>query len=412
MAKYEVLIKAVTVQGLSYGEVARRYGVSKTLVHKLHHRWLVEGDDAFEPRSRRPASSPNRTPESVRARILALRDQLTGLGLDAGADTITELLAREQVTVSRVTVWPVLTAAGQITPQPHKRPRSSWHRFTADRPNELWQSDFTHITLSTGQDVEVTGWPDDHSRFLLHLSAHPRSTGTTVTDTFTTAAAEHGYPAATLTDNGMVYTTRLACGGRGRGDGTGNGFGTLLATLGITQKNGKPFKPTTQGKIERLWQTLKRHTATRPAASLPDLQATLDTFREHYNHIRPHRALGHKTPAFAYQLIPKATPTPPDHPDTWRVRYDTHRQRRKDHPPPPRMPPAPGHRPSPHPHRDHLPDPQRQRHHHHHEHQRSPRRLHPRPHPQLPTQKRLNPQTGGSTVHDVPRHHNGGDGGI
>ena len=61
----------------------------------------------------------------------------------------------------------------------------------------------------------------------------------------------------------MVYTTRLARGGRGRGDGTGNAFETLLADLGITQKNGKPFKPTTQGKIERFWQTLKKHLAVK-----------------------------------------------------------------------------------------------------------------------------------------------------
>ncbi|MGC5617542.1 helix-turn-helix domain-containing protein [Georgenia sp. Z1491] len=54
MAKYEVLIKAVTVQKLSYGQVAARYGVSKSLVHKLHHRWLTEGEAAYQPRSRRP----------------------------------------------------------------------------------------------------------------------------------------------------------------------------------------------------------------------------------------------------------------------------------------------------------------------------------------------------------------------
>lgn len=59
VAKYEVLIKAVTVQGLSYRQVAARYGVSKSLVHKLHRRWLTEGDSAFEPQSRRPHASPN-----------------------------------------------------------------------------------------------------------------------------------------------------------------------------------------------------------------------------------------------------------------------------------------------------------------------------------------------------------------
>lgn len=323
MAKYEVLIKAVTIQKLSYGEVARLHGVSKTLVHKLHHRWLVEGAQAFEPRSTKPASSPNRTPEPVRARILALRRELSAGGFDDGADTITELLAREKITVSRTTAWRILKAHGQIIPQPQKRPRSSWRRFQADRPNELWQSDFTHVQLTDRTDAEVIGWLDDHSRYLLHLTAHRRVTGQTVTDTFTRAAQEHGHPAATLTDNGMVYTTRLARGGKGRGDGTGNGFETMLADLGITQKNGKPFKPTTQGKIERFWQTLKKHMRTHPAATLTELQTTLDTFRDYYNHVRPHRALRRHTPAFAYQLIPKATPTRPDDPNIWRVRYDT-----------------------------------------------------------------------------------------
>jgi transposase len=56
VSKYELLIKAVTIQGLSYGQVARLHGVSKTLVHKLHRRWLIEGEAAFEPRSRRPKS--------------------------------------------------------------------------------------------------------------------------------------------------------------------------------------------------------------------------------------------------------------------------------------------------------------------------------------------------------------------
>ena len=323
MAKYEILIKAVTLQGMTYGQAAAHYGVSKTLVHKLHHRWLEEGDTAFEPRSRRPATTPNRTPDHVRERVIELRDQLTADGIDAGADTIAEHLARERISLSRTTIWRILTTNDKVIPQPHKRPRSSWQRFTADRPNELWQSDFTHVALLDGTDTEVIGWIDDNSRKLLHLTAHRRITGRIVTDTFTTTATEHGYPAATLTDNGMVYTTRLARGGRGRGDGAGNAFETLLADLGITQKNGKPFKPTTQGKIERFWQTLKKYLDAHPAASLPELQNTLDAFRHYYNTVRPHRGIGRKTPEFAYTLIPKASPSKPADPNTWRVRYDT-----------------------------------------------------------------------------------------
>jgi transposase InsO family protein len=320
VGKYELLIKAVTVQGLSYGQVAARYGVSKTLVHKLHHRWLEDGEAAYQPRSRRPASSPTRVPGAVRDRILALRDELARHGLDAGSDTIHAHLTGEGHHISRSTVWRVLTRAGRIDPQPQKRPRSSYLRFAADRPNQMWQSDFTHGTLSTGAEVEIIGWLDDHARYLVHLSAHRRVTGTTVTETFTSAANQHGYPASTLTDNGMVYTTRYA--GTATGLGNPNAFETLLALTGITQKNGLPYKPTTQGKIERLWQTLKKHLNAHPAGSIEELQQILDAFRDYYNQQRPHRAINRRTPAFAYELIPKASPTAPDDPNLWRVRYD------------------------------------------------------------------------------------------
>ena len=318
MSKAEVLIKAVTIQGLSYGQAARRYGVPKSLVHRLHHRWLAEGDTAFAPRDRRPHTSPTRTPQPIHDRVLMLRDQLTADGLDAGADTIHSHLRHEGLSIGRTTIWRILTAAGRITAQPHKRPRSSWQRFNADLPNETWQSDFTHWALTDGTDTEIIGWLDDHSRFVLHLSAHRRVTGSTVTNTFTSTAAEHGYPASTLTDNGMVYTTR-----KSSGTSTANAFETLLALTGITQKNGRPYKPTTQGKIERFWQTLKKHLAAHPAATLTDLQHRLDEFRSYYNTRRPHRAINRQTPHFAYTLIPKATPTLPGDPGLWRVRYDT-----------------------------------------------------------------------------------------
>lgn len=243
------------------------------------------------------------------------------MGLDAGADTIHTRLISEGTQIGRTTIWRILRAAGQITPQPRKRPRSSWQRFCADRPNELWQSDFTHWALTDGTDFEVIGWLDDHSRYLLHLSAHRRVTGKTVADTFTATAHQHGYPAATLTDNGNVYTTKYAGGARGHG--TANAFETLLAFEGITQKNGRPYKPTTQGKIERLWQTLKKYLAAHPSTTQEELQHHLDTFRQYYNTDRPHRALGRRPPQFAYTLIPKATPTTPSDPNLWRVRYDT-----------------------------------------------------------------------------------------
>jgi Integrase core domain len=125
--------------------------------------------------------------------------------------------------------------------------------------------------------------------------------------TFRAAAKRHGPPASTLTDNGMVFTTRLSGGKGGR-----NGFEHELRRRGITQKNGRPNHPQTQGKAERFQQTLKNWLAAQSPqpATLTQLQTLLDTFTTIYNHQRPHRSLPHRaTPATAYHARPKATPS-------------------------------------------------------------------------------------------------------
>jgi hypothetical protein len=104
----------------------------------------------------------------------------------------------------------------------------------------------------------------------------------------------------------MVFTTRLSGGRGGR-----NGLEHELRRLGITQKNGKPNHPQTQGKVERFQQTMKNWLRAQPhqPATLAELQALLDTFAAIYNTRRPHRSLpGRATPATAYTARPKARP--------------------------------------------------------------------------------------------------------
>ena len=95
---------------------------------------------------------------------------------------------------------PGVTAAGLISPEPKKRPKSSYRRFEADQPNECWQSDFTHWQLADGTGVEIINWLDDHSRYLLASLACRRVTGQTVITTFLAAADAYGLPQSTLTD--------------------------------------------------------------------------------------------------------------------------------------------------------------------------------------------------------------------
>jgi len=312
MSKARLVITAVVVEGRSQGEVAREYGVSQGWISRLVARYRAEGEAAFEPRSRRPKTSPAAISDDVAELIVRLRKELAGRGLDAGPHTICwHLQQHHGVTVSAATVSRYLTRHGLVTPEPKKRPRSSYIRFAAEQPNECWQSDFTHYRLtrpdgSPGSDTEIIGWLDDHSRLILHLTCHRRVTGPIVRATFRAAVAAYGVPASTLTDNGLVYTTRFAGGRGGR-----NAFEHELLRLRVQQKNGRPNHPQTQGKIERLWQTLHKWLAAQPVQpeTLAQLQALLDAFAGYYNHQRPHRSLPHRqTPATAYATRPKAAP--------------------------------------------------------------------------------------------------------
>jgi transposase InsO family protein len=327
VSRAQLVITAVVVENLPVAEVAATYGLHRAWVYRLLARYRTEGEAAFEPRSKRPRSSPTATPQPVVDRILALRKTLAGQGLDAGPHTLAWHLAhdpaRENITVSTATISRVLNRHGAVVPDPSKRPKSSYRRFQADLPNQVWQSDFTHWQLANGTDVEILNWLDDHSRYLLGCTVHRPVTGPVVLAAFRAVSAAHGLPAAVLTDNGLVYTTRFAGGRRGRA--TRNGFETELAALGIQQKNSSPNHPQTCGKVERFHQTLKKWLAKQPRArTLPELQAQLDVFRAHYNERRPHRALARQTPAVAYAARPKATPTgvQPSHERVRRDRID------------------------------------------------------------------------------------------
>lgn len=301
MSKQRVIVEAV-LSGKSQRVVAALYGVSQPRVSQLVAAYRAGGWDAIEPRSSRPRSNPNATPPQVVDCVVVLRHELVGDGADAGPHTIHALLAREMPQPPSVTtIWRILTRAGLVVPEPRKRPKRSWVRFAADLPNECWQSDFTHWTLADGCDTEILLWLDDHSRFLISATAHSPVTGNIVLATFRAACHAHGIPQSTLTDNGFVFTTRHR--------GGVNAFETELADLGVTQKNGTPNHPQTQGKVERLNQTLKRWLAARPrAATLAELQGQLDDFVDYYNHRRPHRSLHGATPAQAYTARAKATP--------------------------------------------------------------------------------------------------------
>ncbi|HZL47388.1 MAG TPA: IS481 family transposase [Solirubrobacteraceae bacterium] len=317
MSRARVAVLQVVSDQLSVTAAAAEYGFSRRHLHRLLARYREGGLEALEPRSRAPGSNPAQTSDLVRRRVIELRARLVADGLDGGPVTIGWHLEQEGLRApAPSTIHRILKQAGLITPEPRKRPRSSWLRFQADQPNEMWQSDFIHWRLEDGTDVEVLNWLDDHSRYLLSCTAHQPVTGDAIVTEFLDVVERYGPPASTLTDNGSVYTSRFT-GGR-------NAFEYVLPLLGVRQKNGSPGHPQTQGKTERFHQTQQRWLRARPpAGTIAQLQRQLDEFKAHYNEKRPHRALDRRTPADAYRATPKALPASNGHAQGhYRLRYD------------------------------------------------------------------------------------------
>src|SRR5215469_6441104 len=130
MSKARLVITAVTVEHRPVSEVARAYGVARSWVYALLARYQAEGEAAFEPRSRRPKTSPTAISQDTADLIVRLRKDLAGQGLDAGPHNIAwHLRHHHQVTVSAATISRSLTARGLVTREPSKRPKSSYIRF-------------------------------------------------------------------------------------------------------------------------------------------------------------------------------------------------------------------------------------------------------------------------------------------
>jgi transposase InsO family protein len=329
----DVRMAAALAQGVDdVAQFCRAQGISRETYYKWKRRFDCEGLDGLRDRSRRPNTIPNATPADVEDAIVRARKELADAGEFNGPFSIADRLASQGVSPvpSRATIARILARRGQVRPQPRKRPRSSYRRFQAGRPNEMWQSDWTEWRLvdrdGVIRSVAIAGTLDDHSRFLVGIAAGSGDgNGELVWAVMSAAISTHGVPMSSLTDNGSCYSNIH------RTDHRPARFEANLAALGCQSIASSPYHPQTCGKIERFWQTLKkwlraRETSHGPYRTLNALNRDLATFAEHYNTQRPHRALGGRTPATAFAATVKARPADrplPSTVQTYRCRVST-----------------------------------------------------------------------------------------
>lgn len=293
--------------------LCRRFEISRKTGYKWLGRYRAEGPKGLEERSRRPRSSPNKTPAYVEEAICAVRQEHPAWG---GRKIRARLLrkarrgqldfAAEKVPAAS-TCQAILKRRGWVEAPPAERHTPAFQRFEKETPNELWQMDFKgHFPLVGGQECHPLTILDDHSRFALALAACPNERRETVQKRLTTVFRRYGLPRRILCDNGLPWGVPTA---QQVGRPLYTKLNAWLFRLGIDVVHGRPYHPQTQGKGERFHRSLNEEVLRYGSYhALPECQTDFDQWRAVYNLKRPHEALGLEVPASRYQPSGRAFP--------------------------------------------------------------------------------------------------------
>lgn len=270
----------------NFSALCREFGISRRTGYKWLERY--KAGMPMSDRSRRPARNPGKTPPEVEARILAVREDCGW-----GAKTIHKVLEREGCTELPCikTVNNILRRNGCIQ-EDESLKRRPFQRFEKDACNRMWQTDFKgEFRMADGNYCFPLDILDDHSRFLICIKPN-LSTGNVVIPTFIKAFRTFGMPDSILSDNGAQFA------GFKKGY---TQFEKWLMDLDILPIHGRIKHPQTQGKIERFHRTLKSELLKRHSiADIEDAERQFQCWREKYNHMRPHEALGMRCPGEVY----------------------------------------------------------------------------------------------------------------
>ena len=289
---------------LSVSELCRLYGISRQTGHKWIKRFsLSAGMASLEELSRRPLHSPATTPALLVQRIIDRRKQFPTWG----ARKVLWLLQQQWPKVD----WPHPTTVNDILKRhglvrarkrrPRIPPRTQPFSHCSE-PNDVWCLDFKgHFRTGDGEVVYPLTVMDAFSRFLLACVPLRAPEGAPVGKVFEELFRKHGLPKALRCDNGEPFIAARSPAGLSR-------LSAWWVKLGIRVERIDPGKPQQNGRHERLHLTLKIETALPPKATFRAQSLAFARFCELYNQVRPHEALGMKTPASLYR--PSPTPFP------------------------------------------------------------------------------------------------------
>ncbi len=269
-----------------FSALCQEFGISRPTGYLWVRRYHASGVRGIAERSRRPHGSPHQTKARLEEQVVQLRQRYP----DWGARKLQTLLARRAVALTRSTIHRILLRRDLVWEQDRRLPATT--RFERSAPNELWQMDFKGPKLWP-QTVGPLSVLDDHSRYVVVLHAVGSTHGQLVREQLEGAFRTCGVPEAMLMDHGCPWWNTQAPSGVTQ-------LSLWLMKQGIRLHWSGIRHPQTQGKVERFHGTLQR-AIERRGPQPQQLQEWLDAYRWEYNHVRPHEALGMKTPARVWQ---------------------------------------------------------------------------------------------------------------
>ena len=298
--RYQAVLE-VLVAGLSVTEVAGLHGVSRNAVHEWIGRYRAGGIAALADRSHRPKHHPAQITPEVEALICELRRAHPRWG---PRRLVHEIAKGAEQVPSRSSIYRALVRNNLVVPRPRRKSAKDYLRWEREVPMQLWQHDFMEgVLLVDGTEGLIVTGVDDHSRFCIEAKVVARATGRAVCAGFVGALREYGCPDEVLTDNGKQFTGRLQ-----HPRPVEVLFERICRENGIVTRHGAIHKPTTQGKVERLHQTIREELLDvhNPFRDLAAAQVATNAWRHDYNYHRPHQSLDMATPASRFRRVPKA----------------------------------------------------------------------------------------------------------
>ena len=274
--------------------LCRQFDISRQTGYKWLRRYREQGVAGVVEGSRRPRSSPGRTPDDLEQRVVEQRRNRP----DWGARKLQVMLANEGVELPVITVHRILLRHGLVRKEDRARPATK--RFEREQPNELWQMDFKGMPQVFGAGgLLPLSILDDHSRYLLGLRAQQQTAGEPVRQALEEIFEAVGMPERMLMDHGVPWWNMQGAGW--------TRLSVWLMQQGIQLRFSGYGHPQTQGKVERMHGSMQRALLRRGwPRRQRDWQGWLDAFRAEYNDERPHESLGMATPASRWRPSARA----------------------------------------------------------------------------------------------------------